>query len=112
MEKIKGYPGYLVHADGYVWSTKAGRKLKPSLNIDGYPRVQLYNDDGRQWFFVHRLVAIAFKPNPKKKPEVNHDDWDRLNSAASNLTWMTSSENKLHNRKKPWPRTPRGDCPF
>ena len=42
------------------------------------------------------LVAQAFIPNPDNKPEVNHDDGNKLNCHVSNLQWATSSENKKH----------------
>ncbi len=42
---------------------------------------------------VHRLVALAFIPNPDGKPHVNHINGDRSDSAASNLEWVTAREN-------------------
>ncbi len=51
-------------------------------------------------YYVHRLVAIAWKPNPHNKPEVNHLDFDRQNNHGDNLEWSTSSENKKHNKLK------------
>ncbi len=44
-------------------------------------------------YYVHRLVAEAFLPNPENKPEVDHIDTNRANCKSSNLRWVTKKEN-------------------
>jgi len=47
---------------------------------------------------VHRLVATAFcrNPDPEHKVHVNHIDGCPSNNKASNLEWVTPSENVRH----------------
>lgn len=63
----------------------------------GYKYLYL-NKLKRQKFFVHRLVADAFIPNPEDKPIVNHLDGNKRNNRLENLEWCTDSENQRHSR--------------
>ena len=42
---------------------------------------------------VHRLVAMAFLPNPNNFPIVMHKDNDTSNNCVDNLMWGTTSMN-------------------
>ncbi len=58
--------------------------------------VQLWKNNNSKLVLVHRLVALAFIPNPQNKETVNHIDGNPLNNNVGNLEWATYSENNLH----------------
>lgn len=74
---------------------RLGRVLKPNLSSK-YPTVKLYKNKKGFTALLHRLVAIAFIPNPDEKPIVNHKNANKLDWSLANLEWVTHSENLLH----------------
>lgn len=99
---------YSISNSGKVRNDKNGKILKTNF-YKGYERVDLTHDGVRKQFFIHRLVAIAFIPNPENKPEVNHKDGDKSNNYDWNLEWATNSENMIHAvQNKLWKPTNRG----
>ena len=87
---------YLLRNGKGAFRNCRGRALAVHPNNGGYLMVKLYRDNTLSTFTVHRLVALAFKPNPDGLPEVNHIDGVKANCCASNLEWQTSSGNKIH----------------
>jgi hypothetical protein len=94
MKQIKNYPDYLISVEGKVFSLKTMRFIK-FKTCNGYKRVELYGVK-RKIFFVHRLVAETYLPNPENKPQVNHMDGNKDNNMLCNLEWNTASENNMH----------------
>ena len=102
---VVGYEGlYQVSDKGNVFSVERiarGRKrggftLKPRYDRDGYFRVTLYKNGIKKNKYIHRLVAEAFVPNPKKYLEVNHLDEIKGNNYVENLEWCSARHNTNH----------------
>ena len=74
--------GYSVSNYGRVRNDKSGRFLQLTARGDKYHRVTLNGQKHR----VHRLVAKAFIPNPKKYSSVHHLD-GLQNNHVDNLCW-------------------------
>lgn len=94
--KMKDVPGfehlYAVTEDGKVWSYRSNRFLQPYKDKGGYWVTSFTIDGVQKHFRVHRLVALAWIPNPENKPTVDHIDHDLDNNCASNLRWATYAE--------------------
>jgi hypothetical protein len=66
--------------------------LKPWVHTTGYWRVSLGRNNLK---YVHRLMALAFLPNPEGLTQVDHIDGNRLNLALENLRWVSQKQNIL-----------------
>ena len=106
---VKGYEGlYQVSnlgrvrsLDAYVKSGRSttgyrfrkGRILSLRQSDRGYMYV-VFGD--RKGFQVHRLVALAFIPNPNNLPIINHKDENPSNNTVTNLEWCSHSYNNTY----------------
>lgn len=70
--------------------------LKQTFTPKGYNRIILRNNNIKKNFFTHRLVAMAFIPNPLSLPQINHINGVKDDNRVENLEWCTNSHNILH----------------
>ena len=98
---IPHYEGrYQVSNKGRIFSLLSNKVLAVRQDEDGYMRVSLNTVEGkRKTERIHRLVALAFVPNPENKTEVNHINCIRNDNRAENLEWVTHAENNAYTSK-------------
>ena len=92
-----GCSNYYAVEDGNIFATWWMQNLHQDISPDGYPEVVITRDDKTVWYTkTHRVIAMAFVPNPENKDTVNHIDGNKMNNHPSNLEWMWNWENMDH----------------
>lgn len=79
----------IINASGKIIETF----LKHCTTSYGYPYVGLIKDKKAKTTYIHRLIAIAFIPNPYNKPEIDHINTNTKDYRLENLRWVTHKEN-------------------
>lgn len=72
---------------------KKQKVLKTAVTKEGYHKVGPCKNKKNVKVGVHRLVAMAFLPNPDCKPKIDHIDRNPSNNHLSNLRWCSDGEN-------------------
>lgn len=93
---------YQVSNLGNVFSLRNEKKMKGDVTRLWYVIVPLCINWVKIRPSIHRLVALAFIPNPENKKTVNHINGIKNDNRLENLEWMTQGENAKHSFKELW----------
>ena len=93
--RVKSLKRFFKAGRGRIAETKL-RILKQADSTDGYKMVSLCINGEQFTRRVHRLVAMAFIPNPYNYPVINHKNEIRTDNRCSNLEWCTVHHNNMH----------------
>ena len=89
------FPTLRIYADGKIYNERVGRCHKLNADKDGYMCTKAFNAEGiRKYISAHRLIAMAWLPNPDNLSQVDHIDHDRTNNNLENLRWVSKSTNQ------------------
>ncbi len=89
IEGLEEFDDYGIEDNGNVWSFKykKPRILKPFI-VRSYPCVKLMNKDHKlKYFYVHRLVALAFLPTDDYNRRIIHKNKIHSDNHVDNLEW-------------------------
>lgn len=93
MKNIPGFPGYKATKDGQIFSVKAKRYLKPSVQSAGYLTVSLYQNSKQKTMTVHRAVMLAYGGVVDPSYTIDHINNCKRDNRLSNLRYVSRSEN-------------------
>lgn len=81
-----------------VWSSRVLKEKKvTSRNTRrNDKRVDLWKDKKPKTFYVARLIAMTFLPNPDNLSDVNHINGDYRDNRVENIEWVSRKENMRH----------------
>ena len=90
--KLMADGNFEVWENGDIYRVKDGQKQKANVHFAGKNKqyaMVTYKTNGKQrYFYVHRLVAQAFLPNPLNLSQVGHKDGNTKNNHVDNLQWQ------------------------
>lgn len=97
---VPGYEGlYKVSSEGRIMSSYSKKLLTPVKSGPkgkDYYAITLVKDGFKKRFYIHKLVALAFIPNPQNLPCIDHLNTDRYDNRYRNLRWCSFSDNNLN----------------
>jgi hypothetical protein len=94
---VVGFEGmYKVSDRGELFSISKNRLIPKRLDRYGYVKYELSKEGKKFYRTGHKLVALAFIPNPENLPSINHMNLDKADNRLDNLEWCSNKQNTNH----------------
>ena len=93
---IEGYENYIIFTTGKIYSKKRNIFIRHFKNTTKYYVVSLSKYNKQKTHQLHRLLALAFIPNPNNLPSVDHIDINSYNNNLNNLRWATRTKQTIN----------------
>lgn len=94
---VPGYEGiYKISSFGRVLSSYSRKILVPCYSGKKpklYYAVTLAKDGIKTRYYIHKLVALAFIPNPNGYTDIDHINTNKEDNSVTNLRWCNQSMN-------------------
>ena len=95
-KELDGFSRYKFSNAGKIWSKYKKRLVSVQPIKYGSDRVALRNNEGKNVTMpLDIMIALAFIPNPKNKPTVNHKNNDKTDNRIENLEWSCDEWKEL-----------------
>lgn len=91
-KRIDGFEKYWISFDGMIYNEKTNKFLKHQTSRNKYLNVELTKGNKRYTMMVHRLIALAFIPNPNNYEFIDHIDRNKRNNDINNLRWVNKQQ--------------------
>lgn len=93
---IQEFPEYKISNLGNIKNNKDQVLTIRRKSNSGYFQVRLYANGKYHYRYIHRLLALAFIPNPNNYRTINHIDGNKENNSINNLEWASDEMQQRH----------------
>lgn len=94
------YKEFDISEEGIITNISTKKVRMQTIDQTGYYVLSIRRNGKSSKYYIHRLIAETYLPNPYNLKYIDHIDGNKLNNSLSNLRWCTQSQNLMNARKR------------